>query len=155
MRSLSILGLASVLVLSSLQARAQEEASQAATLQLADGTSVALVQWRLTYEFVSWRSKEPVSTAKPQVRENSGLILGKKTYPVKGDTLTLQHAEGVAVVPQHARAATIQRHELRLGFPARLLVPLLGARGLGGAARAQRREGNHGGREEAGQRCAR
>ncbi|HQZ17058.1 MAG TPA: hypothetical protein PKU70_09425 [Vicinamibacteria bacterium] len=94
MRSLSILGLAGVLLLSPLEAKAQEELSSVATLQLADGTSVALVQWKLTYEFVSWRSKEPVSTAKPQVRENPLLILGKKTYPVKGDSLTLKHLEG-------------------------------------------------------------
>ena len=94
MRSLSILSLASVLALSPLEAKSQEELSSVATLQLADGTSVALVQWKLTYEFVSWRSKEPVSTAKPQVRENPLLILGKKSYPVKGDTLTLKHLEG-------------------------------------------------------------
>lgn len=92
MRSLVILGLASALLLS-LPAGAQEELSSVATLQLADGTSVALVQWKLTYEFVSWRAKEHVSTAKPQVRENSQLVLGKKTYPVKGDSLSLKHLE--------------------------------------------------------------
>lgn len=92
MRSLFILGLASALMLSR-QAGAQEELSSVATLQLADGTSVALVQWKLTYEFVSWRAKEHVSTAKPQVRENSQLVLGKKTYPVKGDSLSLKHLE--------------------------------------------------------------
>ena len=94
MRSLSILGLASVLMLSPLGAQAQEELSSVATLHLADGTSVALIEWKLTYEFVTWRAKEPVSTAKPQVRENPLLILGKKTYPVKGDSLTLKHLEG-------------------------------------------------------------
>ena len=123
MRSLSIPGLVSILMLSSVQAGAQEEASQAATLQLADGTSVALVQWRLTYEIVSWKSKEPVSTAKPQVRENSGLILGKKTYPVKGDTLTLQHAEGgetVRVVSIHLKKVG----ELKVEQPVRdVLAP--------------------------------
>lgn len=92
MRSLFILGLATALVMPP-PAGAQEELSSVATLQLADGTSVALVQWKLTYEFVSWRAKEHVSTAKPQVRENSQLVLGKKTYPVKGDSLSLKHLE--------------------------------------------------------------
>lgn len=92
MRPLFILGLASVL-LAPPSALAQDELASVATLQLADGTSVALVQWKLTYEFVSWRAKEHVSTAKPQVRENSQLVLGKKTYPVKGDSLSLKHLE--------------------------------------------------------------
>jgi len=123
MRSLSILGLASVLALSPLEAKTQEELSSVATLQLADGTSVALVQWKLTYEFVSWRSKEPVSTAKPQVRENPLLILGKKTYPVKGDSLTLKHLEGddtVRVVSMSLKKAG----ELKVENPARdVLAP--------------------------------
>ena len=93
MRSLSILGFAALLTLSPPGAKAQEELTSVATLQLADGTSVALVEWKLTYEFVSWRSKESISTAKPQVRENSQLVLGKKTYPVKGDSLSLKHLE--------------------------------------------------------------
>ena len=98
MRLLSILGLASALLLSPLHARAQDELTSVATLHLADGSTVALVQWKLTYEFVSWKAKEPVSTAKPQVRENPMLVLGKKSYPVKGDTLTLTHVEGDDVV---------------------------------------------------------
>ena len=123
MRSLSILSLASALALSPPAAPAQEELSSVATLQLADGTSVALVQWKLTYEFVSWKSKEPVSTAKPQVRENPQLILGKKTYPVKGDTLTLKHLEGddtVRVVSMNLKKAG----ELKVENPAReILAP--------------------------------
>lgn len=123
MRSLAILGLAGVLMLSPPGAEAQEELSSVATLQLADGTSVALVQWKLTYEFVSWRSKEPVSTAKPQVRENPLLILGKKTYPVKGDSLTLKHLEGddtVRVVSMSLKKAG----ELKVENPARdVLAP--------------------------------
>lgn len=123
MRSLIVLGLAGVLMLSPPEAGAQEELSSVATLQLADGTSVALVQWKLTYEFVSWRSKEPVSTAKPQVRENPLLILGKKTYPVKGDSLTFKHLEGgdtVRVVSMSLR----KTGELKVENPARdVLAP--------------------------------
>ena len=123
MRSLFILGLASLLALSPLSVRAQEELTSVATLQLADGTSVALVQWKLTYEFVSWRAKENISTAKPQVRENPGLILGKKTYAVRGDTLTLKHVEGgdtVRVVSMNLKKAG----ELKVEQPSRdVLAP--------------------------------
>jgi len=123
MRSLTILGLATVLMLSPFDAKGQEELSSVATLQLADGTSVALVDWKLTYEFVSWRAKEHISTAKPQVRENPLLILGKKTYAVKGDTLTLKHVEGddiVRVVSMDLKKAG----ELKVENPARdVLAP--------------------------------
>jgi hypothetical protein len=123
MRSLSLLGFAAVLMLIPLGAGAQEELASVATLQLADGTSVALVEWKLTYEFVSWKSKEPISTAKPQVRENPLLILGKKTYPVKGDTLNLKHVEsddGVRVVSMSLK----KTGELKVEQPARdILAP--------------------------------
>lgn len=98
MRLLSILGLAGALALPVPPAPAQEELASVATLHLADGTSVALVEWKLTYEFVTWRSKEPISSAKPQVRENSQLVLGKKSYSVRGDTLSLSHVEGEEIV---------------------------------------------------------
>ena len=123
MRSLSILGLASVFLLVPRSGTAQDELTSVATLQLADGTSVALVQWKLTYEFVSWKSKENISTAKPQVRENAMLILGKKTYPVRGDTLTLKHVEGddtVRVVSMNLKKAG----DLKVEQPARdVLAP--------------------------------
>jgi len=118
MRSLSILVLAGALLLRPAQAPAQEELSSVATLQLADGSSVALVQWKVTYEFVSWKSKEPISTAKPQVRESPFLILGKKTYPVKGETLTFKHME----VEETFRVASVslkKTGELKIEQPAR------------------------------------
>ena len=123
MRSLFILSLAGALLLSPPSAPAQEELASVATLHLADGTSVALVQWKFTYEFVSWRSKEPVSTAKPQVRENPLLILGKKTYSVKGDTLSLKHEEvddSVRVVSANLK----KEGEVKVEQPARdVLAP--------------------------------
>ena len=93
MRLPSILGITSVLLFSSLGVGAQDELTSVATLHLADGTSVALVQWKLSYEFATWKQKEPISSAKPQARESASLLLGKKSYPVKGDTLSLTHVE--------------------------------------------------------------
>ncbi|MBP9946152.1 MAG: hypothetical protein KBH14_07140 [Vicinamibacteria bacterium] len=93
MMRFSMLSLCALLLISPLTAPAQEELASVATLHLADGTSVALVEWKLTYEFATWRQKEPVSSAKAQTREHPMLILGKKTYPVKGDTVTFTHEE--------------------------------------------------------------
>lgn len=89
----SIPALAILLLLSPLRSVAQDELSSVATLHLADGTSVALVEWKLTYEFAAWRQKEPVSSAKSQTRTNAMLLLGKKSYSVKADTLTLTHVK--------------------------------------------------------------
>lgn len=93
MRFFSLLGLCALLLLSPRSAPAQEELASVATLHLADGTSVALVEWKVSYEFAIWRQKEPVSSAKPQTREHQMLVLGKKTYPVKGETMTFAHEE--------------------------------------------------------------
>jgi hypothetical protein len=93
MMRFSMLSLCALLLLSPSTAPAQEELASVATLHLADGTSVALIEWKLTYEFATWRQKEPVSSAKPQTREHAMLVLGKKTYPVKGETLTFTHEE--------------------------------------------------------------
>ena len=121
MRSVAIVALAGALLLSAPLTPGQEELSSVATLHLADGTSVAMVEWKLTYEFVSWRSKEPISTAKPQVRENALLILGKKTWPVKGETLSIKHVEAddtVRVVSMNLKKAG----DLKVENPAREVV---------------------------------
>lgn len=93
MRPHLIPAFAALLFLSPIPAPGQEMLSSVATLQLADGTSVALVEWKLTYEFAAWRQKEPVSSAKSHTRENAMLLLGKKSYSVKGDTMSLTHVE--------------------------------------------------------------
>ena len=93
MRSLSTVGFTSLLLFSAMAASAQEELVSVATLHLADGTSVALVEWKLTYEFATWKQKASISSAKAQTRENGMLLLGKKSFPVKGDTLSFKHLE--------------------------------------------------------------
>ena len=93
MRLLSLLILSSALVASPGTAGAQDAADSVATLYLADGTSVALLNWKMTYEFATWKHKEPVSSARSQVRESPMLVVGKKSYPVKGETLSLIRAD--------------------------------------------------------------
>jgi hypothetical protein len=120
MQLFRLLTLASVLLLPS-QAPAQEELASVATLHLADGTSVALVEWRLSYEFATWRPKEPISSAKTQIRQNSMLVLGKKSYSIKGDTLTLTHVEGDDMVRVTAMGLK-KAGELKVEAPAREIV---------------------------------
>ena len=122
MRLFSIVGLSALLAVPAANAPSQEEKnSPVATVQLADGTSVALVDWKLTYEFLAWKSKEPMTTAKASTRSNAGLVLGKKIYAVKGDVLSLTHAEGDDMV----RVATMslkKAGELKIEPPARDLI---------------------------------
>ncbi len=125
MRSLSTAGFTSLLLFSSLAASAQEELASVATLHLADKTSVALVEWRLTYEFATWKQKASISSAKTQTRENGMLLLGKKNFPVKGDTLSFKHLEAddsVRVVSMNLKKVG----DLKIEQPAReVLAPEL------------------------------
>ena len=122
MMRFSMLSLCALLLFSPGTAPAQEELSSVATLHLADGTSVALVEWKLTYEFATWRHKEPVSSAKPQTREHPMLVLGKKTYPVKGDTLTFRHEETNESF--RVTAVNLKTGSLKIEIPAReILAP--------------------------------
>ena len=91
MPSLLILGLASALTLASTPLPAQDELASVATVHLGDGTTVAIVDWKITYEFATWKMREPVSSAKAQVRPSATLVFGKKSYPINGDTLSLTH----------------------------------------------------------------
>jgi hypothetical protein len=123
MRSLSILALTSLFLAAGAPAPAQDDLTSVATLHLADGTTVALVEWKLTYEFATWKPKESISSAKAQVRQNAMLLLGKKSYPVKGDTLSLTHVEGGDTV----RVSTMnlkKAGDLKIEQPAReALIP--------------------------------
>ena len=93
MRKLPVCGLILFLALiARIPIAAQDDANgPMATLHLADGTSVVLIDWKLTYEFLSWKSKEPMNTAKPRIVTNANLILGKKTHSLRGDALSFSH----------------------------------------------------------------
>jgi hypothetical protein len=93
MRSLFLLGLAAALLASPPAVLAQDAPASLATLHLADGTTVALLEWKLSYDFATWRKKDRISNAKPETRESEILLLGKKSYSLKGDTLSLTHQE--------------------------------------------------------------
>jgi hypothetical protein len=59
----------------------------AAVAHLADGSSVPLTGWTLSYEYVAWKPGTPQYQVPPQRRDVSELLLAKRSYPVKGQTL--------------------------------------------------------------------
>lgn len=93
MRPLFILGMFGALGFSGASGPAPQETGSVATVSFADGTTVALVEWKLTYEFATWNKKDPVSLAKTHVRESAALVAGKKSYPVAGSSLALTYTE--------------------------------------------------------------
>lgn len=93
-RSMLVLIFASQLSTAGLQAQeAQEAPDSLATLHLADGTTVALLDWKVGYDFVTWRKNDRISNAKTETKEAFNLLLGKKDYPLRGETMTLTHEE--------------------------------------------------------------
>ena len=92
MRLLSALGLTAALLVPPAGLGAQDASAALATVHLADGTSVALLDWRLSYQYGIWRKKDRISNARSETRESAALILGNKSYPVKGETLSVTHA---------------------------------------------------------------
>ncbi len=113
---------------------AQEGGS--AVVQMADGSSVPLVSWTLSYEYLAWKQGTPQYQAAPQRRDSALVFLGKKTYPVKGQTLEIAYTptekeremEGVAkrvkvpVASGLALSAGGKKVPLKLEAPHRDLV---------------------------------
>ena len=93
MRVSSLPVLLSIVCLPFQASTAQEAMPTLATLHLADGTTVALLDWKLSYDFATWRKNDRISNAKSRTKETLTLLLGKKSYPLRGETLTLTHQE--------------------------------------------------------------
>lgn len=98
MQLLLILSLTSALGFGQAVAPPQDQPASVATVSFADGTTVALLEWKLTYEFVTWEKNEPVSLARAQVRESATLVVGKEEYPIKADSLVLTHDEAAGTM---------------------------------------------------------
>jgi hypothetical protein len=66
---------------------AQEGGS--AIVHMADGSSVPLVSWTLSYEYLAWRQGTPQFQSSPQRRDSADIWLGKRIHPVKGQVLEI------------------------------------------------------------------
>jgi hypothetical protein len=104
------------------QAPAAEPAeSSPAVVYLADGSSLPLSDWTLTYEFVAWPQGSTPEMGTVGRREAGELWLGKRRLPVAGATLEVVRAPGafprLALVSGGGR-----RSEHKLEAPARELL---------------------------------
>ena len=62
-----------------------------AVVRLADGSSVPLRQWSLSYEYFSWPQGGAQTDGTAARREGSELWVGKKTLPLEGATLQIEY----------------------------------------------------------------
>ena len=133
-----------------LPASAQEP-SAAAVVTLADGTSLPLTGWSLSYEYQAWKEGTPQAFAQPVRRATSELLVGKKSYSTAGATLEIQYRtfprpaeEGSdqpppagAVVTGLVLTAAGKKTEIKLEAPQKdSLLPLGTGKGLVAQARS-------------------
>jgi hypothetical protein len=90
MRS-SVLALLLSLACSTANVRAQEEAGVVVTF--ADGSSLPLTSWSLSYEYQAFRAGAAPALAAPSRRESRDLLVGKKVLATAGGALEIQYRE--------------------------------------------------------------
>jgi hypothetical protein len=73
-------------------ASSDEAQSGLAVVHLADGTSVPLRSWALSYEYVAWPQGGSQALAQPARRDAQELWVGKRTFALQGVTLEIEHA---------------------------------------------------------------
>ena len=74
---------------------AQEPAARPPiVVRLADGTSVPLSQWSLSYEYVTWPQGGSQAQGKSARRDGTDLWVGRKAFPLRGSILQIEY-EGV------------------------------------------------------------
>jgi hypothetical protein len=89
---------------------------------LADGSTLPLRSWSLTYEVASWRRGSSPAFASFSRLEAKELWLGRKTYPVAGAVLELQYDEA-------AREREVDGATQKVKVPVIRALTLIGADG--------------------------
>ncbi len=72
---------------------AQDPGRPPVVVTLADGTSLPLRAWSLSYEIGSWRDGTSPAFATFAHVDSGDLVLGKKSYPMTGGRLELQYVD--------------------------------------------------------------
>jgi hypothetical protein len=78
-------------------------------VQLADGSSLLLRSWALTYEYQSSRRGEGAALGGTARREARDLWIGKKVVPLAGQALELQYADAMQEVDGQAVKVQVAR----------------------------------------------
>lgn len=90
-RSLSRSTLAALLVLLPCGVAAQGQGP--AMVYLADGTSLPMRSWSLSYEFQAWRQGTGQALASPRRVDLKDLLIGKRRFAAASSTLEIRYAE--------------------------------------------------------------
>ena len=64
-----------------------------ALVTFADGNTLPLRNWTLSYDSISWERGRSPATGVQGAREGRDLWLGKRAYPLEGSVLAIEHAE--------------------------------------------------------------
>jgi hypothetical protein len=89
--SAALLAAAVVAAGSAVAAPPEPAEAPPAVVRLADGSSVPLRQWSLSYEYFSWPQGGAQTDGTAARREGSELWIGKKIIPLKGATLQIEY----------------------------------------------------------------
>lgn len=141
-----------IAVLLLLPAAATSQSSKGLLIvHLADGTSLPLTSWSLSYEYLSWKQGTARGFSQPSRSAASELWVGKKAFPIPGSGLEIQYRVYERQVeidgqPQKLPAAVVtaivlnvdgKRTELKPEPPAKdLLLPGDSSKGLTVQARS-------------------
>jgi len=84
---------ASATLATGIAVEAAQEAAERPPIvvRLADGNSVPLRQWSLSYEYLTWPEGGAQASGTPSRRTGSELWVGKKVHPLKGTTLQIEY----------------------------------------------------------------
>lgn len=90
---MSALALALALAAGAAAQDAPEAPTRTALVTFADGNTLPLRNWTLSYDYVSWARGRSPATGVEGAREASALWLGKRVVPVEDAILSIQHGE--------------------------------------------------------------
>jgi hypothetical protein len=76
-----------------LQALADAPAARTAIVHFADGSSVPLRNWTLSYEYLTWNKGESPARGQSARREGMDLWIGRRALPLAGAVLTIAYGE--------------------------------------------------------------
>jgi hypothetical protein len=76
--------------------RAQESARPPVLVFFADGTSLPLRTWSLSYEYATWKKGESPARGATSRRTSTDLYVGGRTVATAGAVMEVQYQEGIA-----------------------------------------------------------
>ena len=84
---------AAVLAATVQPAPAEPAAPRTALVHFADGNTLPLRNWSLSYEYMSWEKGRSPATGSSARREGADLWIGRRALPVAGSVLTIAYGE--------------------------------------------------------------